>query len=488
MHPTTRKAQVTVKILLLFFLPHFISGIRSLGRNSNTESIRREISIPKVKSNGPIFIFEGKRWTFIVPDCQTVKCGSLGIIEEPSSTGPGLEKRAQEEREENGERSEGNAPGPDGLFAAVPAPEIQVPPEKLAQRWMEHARETDPELGDYRYYRAVPLTSTLAVDEERLFELIGQGVSHWVPREVQKEIAVRVGPDVDVHYILSPRLIYTTLYYEFVPPGRDISIATGTGFSHRRHQLAELRPWVPLRPDPGKFQIYYDHFRRVWTRFMENSEIPVRDLLNNAAINYLKERVLVQRFLASRDWRRAGKRDANVEDIAEWARDFDWTFMTRYEAICVLELMKYLQTRLERVAFEMYLPILRPGNNLFPSADKSLSEDERGLEEKFWQWARDKIYVVRDWWSNAPQEALIALTVAIELAEFRLQRPQDYRSVPSLQAVASPMPKRVPWIWRSPAIPHRETVPGHQGTLPARVQSLLEGLDREPIDVNEPLT
>ncbi|KAI9656145.1 MAG: hypothetical protein M1831_004716 [Alyxoria varia] len=401
-------------------------GLRGHSSDSSESKEVDRSAAPEVEvSDTGTFNYEGKQWSLIVPNCSNNgACGgsaSTSIIADniwgDHDTGVEIinnkskEKRGvefEEDESQSGILSTLNRVGP---LPKTPWADLEMAPKRLMGMWLKMqyiGSPADPDKPPQKgliLYQAAPLSMDARPSKALLFQITRSREARpqgpWLDQRAEIEITNRV--HITLNYIISPYIIYSF------------------------HYIAEVR--VP--PSDPRFLEQYNVAREKWSKLRDENVhgVPLWLRVNlmafskpnfyegDARIAFLRERLLLERYkYESRDpgelWFYP-----KLAKVKDWSRNvFDWSIMTRNEAIALETLLKTKGTQFTAKARDFVTAL----NNIsWFYMTRSISRPNN----------RVKLYAEWEWLQMEVRCSLYALEEAISNPDTKFQTPRqgDYR-------------------------------------------------------------
>ncbi|KAI9661375.1 MAG: hypothetical protein M1831_003108 [Alyxoria varia] len=206
--------------------------------------------------------------------------------------------------------------GPDPPWAA-----IQDQPKEFAQNWLDYRVHVHKDRRFYFYQGVAGYNPTGKIDAARLFKFVQQENPRLPDMsDVQGDLANSL-PQVNVHYILSPYLLYNL--FRIMPSANP-----------------------PMSPE---------EFNEEWDQFMQDAGDEMRSVINDAALNAfegdsrlgdLMDRALIM-----------GHSEPTREEPIGSDTTSDWSFITRGEALAVHQLALHFSPKVGVILNE-FVPVL----------------------------------------------------------------------------------------------------------------------------------
>ncbi|KAI9661450.1 MAG: hypothetical protein M1831_002972 [Alyxoria varia] len=415
--------------LLLFFSPEqVISATRERIRPGDqhespkeSEAVGSSADVETIITDKPTFTFEGRQWSFILPDCDILDCGnsSSHFAEQVSGdrdTGfKNLQKRAGEEQgQEQEQKVEEQQQEPTNFQKELPPPSIrpypvtpwaniEYPPKVLArnrlvierERFRGHKENPWKEDHSLNYYQAAPYSKTVEMSP-RLFQVISASNSETpLDAGVQWTITQTNFPPIDLHYIISPYLLYMVEYVnEFKEGEPDFNDAT----TRKR----------------------YETFTQTWTDIVRLGGDILRDAINNVKENVYEGDARLK-FSGNAFFSRHAEYllFAEAEMRQAFIAAFDWSNLTRDEAKTLHALLKRMESNYNHKG--------RWLSSKWAEAASKLQMDTQSVgEEMTWDWSWHKANAMSNHvfeFSFATENAAGALGEAIRNPETKFRTP-----------------------------------------------------------------
>ncbi|KAI9652031.1 MAG: hypothetical protein M1831_007272, partial [Alyxoria varia] len=272
--------------------PHIDPGNEwNSDRANNAEA---ETDIPLVLSNGGSTTYENEEWTILVPTCDDGVCDSLESMRHVPNQK--LKKRVESSH--------------DGSEAS-PWAALEDPPKDLVEKWLQYkitgrlaAGDHTPHIsttslhplnpqgrpngllqyGGFKMYQAARFTKdgmTTSVDTTRLFRFIDPRNNLPDVADVRGVIVLKLN-QVNLHYIVSPYLVYMTQYYWVNPPN---GLQPYGKMYEYKNTAIDVMPTPAPDPERSLAEYPYSRFMQLWNERMKSNGEAMRRVLSDVSRN-----------------------------------------------------------------------------------------------------------------------------------------------------------------------------------------------------------